>query len=85
MRKLRTFCRTAWFAAQVAVIWLAMYSDVLAKGTKKEVEKAEHTPWVMPYILVLLAIGLGMLVVCRTSRRSDRAKPEKYESLNTAE
>ncbi|MBN1908408.1 MAG: hypothetical protein JW818_01600 [Pirellulales bacterium] len=86
MRKFRSFCRIAWCMAQVAIFWLAVYGEVLAKDpAKKERETAAHTPWVMPYMLVLLGIGLGMLVICRSSRRSDRAKPEKYESLHTAE
>jgi hypothetical protein len=41
------------------------------------------TAWVLPYFIVILCIGLGMLVLCRTSRRSDRAKPQKFESLKT--
>lgn len=38
--------------------------------------------WVLPYALVILCIGLGMFVVCRSARRKDRAKPESYEKIS---
>ena len=34
--------------------------------------------WVFSYFLVLLGIILGMLVVCRSSTRRDRVRPEGY-------
>ena len=35
------------------------------------------------YGLVILGIGLGMLLVCRSSNRRDRARPEQYEETRT--
>ncbi len=40
----------------------------------------------MSYGLVLLGIGLGVMVVCRSARRKDRPKAEGYdESKNKIE
>ena len=39
---------------------------------------ATQSAWVLPYLLVVMFIGLGLLGVLRTSRRRDRAKPEAY-------
>ena len=35
--------------------------------------------WVMAYMLVILVLALGLMVVCKSSRRRDTAKPEVYE------
>lgn len=58
------------------------WAKVLPKSTPTSGENSQS--WVAPYALVMLAIGLGMLVVCRSSRRSDRAKPKEYQSLTEA-
>jgi len=34
--------------------------------------------WLSSYGLVILALALGIAVVCHSSRRRDRAKPEVY-------
>ena len=34
--------------------------------------------YTLPYILVILCIGLGVFLVVHSSRRRDRAKPEAY-------
>ncbi len=39
---------------------------------------ATQSAWVLPYLLVIMFIGLGLLGVVRSSRRRDRAKPETY-------
>ena len=66
--------------------WLAMQAEILAAPAKKAVAAGGESSqsWVAPYALAMLAIGLGMLVVCRSSRRSDRAKPKEYQSLTDA-
>ena len=38
--------------------------------------------WVLPYAFVILCIGLGMFVVCRSARRKERARPEQYEKIS---
>ena len=68
--------------AVTAGLWLAVDGVALAQRAAKQAGDGgggdSHKVWVMPYALVMLCIGLGMLVVCRSSRRSDRAKPKKY-------
>ena len=34
--------------------------------------------YLVSYAIVLLGVGLGLLLVCNSSRRRDRAAPEKY-------
>ena len=36
--------------------------------------------YVMPYTIVILGIGLGLLFVCRSAHRRDRPRGEQYES-----
>ena len=38
--------------------------------------------WVLPYAFVILCIGLGMFIVCRSARRKERARPEQYEKIS---
>ncbi len=64
----------------------AMNADAwAAKAKKVAANSGENSQsWVAPYALVMLAVGLGMLFVCRSSRRSDRAKPKEYQSITDA-
>lgn len=34
--------------------------------------------WVWGYMIVILVVSLGMIAVCKSSGRRDRAKPEVY-------
>ena len=78
MNDLRAIYRTLRTLAAATVCWLAVHGTVLAQAKAKEESGETEGSWVMAYFLVLLFIGLGMLVVCRSSRRRDRAKPESY-------
>lgn len=71
--------------ALLLAFWLAMQAEVLAAPAKKTGnDSVGSQSWVAPYALAMMAIGLGMLVVCRSTRRADRAKPKEYESLTDA-
>lgn len=61
--------------APVAAVWLAMAATALAAEPAEEEQGAS---WVPSYGLVLLGIVLGLLGVCLSSRRRERAKPEAY-------
>ncbi|HEY4759278.1 MAG TPA: hypothetical protein VIH42_01725 [Thermoguttaceae bacterium] len=37
--------------------------------------------WVWAYMIVVLATALGMIVVCKSSRRRDTIRPLVYEDL----
>ncbi|MBN2291020.1 MAG: hypothetical protein JXM70_01265 [Pirellulales bacterium] len=83
MKRLYLIWQRLTTLALFATFWLGMHADALAaKLPKKEASSGEGSQsWVAPYALVMLAIGLGMLFVCRSSRRSDRAKPQEYHSV----
>ncbi len=82
--------RLIWQRLTIVALFLAfsfaMHADVWAAKLKKTVATSGENSqsWVAPYALVMLAIGLGMLFVCRSSRRSDRAKPQEYQSVTDA-
>ncbi|MEE8452520.1 MAG: hypothetical protein V3R99_11420 [Thermoguttaceae bacterium] len=82
MNDLRAICRTLRILALATVCWLAVHGTVLAQAEGAGEDKGS---WVLSYFLVLLIIGLGMLVVCRSSRRRDRAKPETYSGSKGAD
>ncbi len=84
MNRVKIICRGLWSWALVLGCWLIVEGTLWAKDAEPAEEESSNTgAWVLPYFLVILCIGLGMLVVCRTSRRTDRARPQKYEALNT--
>jgi len=61
--------------AMAAFLWTALAGVATAQVDKKE-EKAKPAPYLLSYTLVILGVGLGMMVICRSSRRKDRAKSE---------
>ena len=77
MTPLRSICKRVKLAALAVACWLAVYSPALAQP-KPEEGGEEGGSWMMSYGLVLLGIVLGMLVVCRSSRRWERAQQEMF-------
>jgi hypothetical protein len=56
---------------------------VLAQAPAQEGEKAPSAGgsiYVLPYIVVLLCVGLGIFVVCTPTRRRDRPKTVEWKS-----
>ena len=85
MNRLNLIWHKVKTVALFLAFWLALQAEILAAPAKKAAGGGESTqPWLGPYALVIMAIGLGMVVVCRSSRRSDRAKPKEYQSLTDA-
>ena len=76
--------RQLWRAGRIAFFalagWLTVYGAALAQGPVKprESESVGSGVYVMAYGLVILGIALGMLFVCRSSNRRERAKPEQF-------
>ena len=66
----------------LTVVWLCAAAPALAKPLPEEESAAASGPsaWVLPYGLVVFSLGLGLMVVLRSARRSDRFKPEQYAS-----
>ncbi len=79
---LRQGLRRAGRACRVAAGWLALCGA--AWGAPPAAAKQDSGPsvgsgvYVMAYFLVIFGIAAGMLFVCRSSNRRDRAKPEQY-------
>jgi hypothetical protein len=65
--------------------WLLSASTLWAKEGSTSEGGGGETSWVMSYFIVLLAVVLGMLVVCRSSSRRDRVKPEAYSEGKTGQ
>jgi len=57
--------------------WAGLAATVLARDTGTP-EKKEGS-FLLSYMLVVMGVTLGMLVVCKSSRRREREKPEGYE------
>ncbi len=71
MRNLRAICRNLRIIVLAAVCWLAAYSTAWAQESDRSGGKAG---WIFAYALVILGVVLGMLLVCKSSRRRDRPK-----------
>ena len=78
------FVRQIWRGGRIAFFalagWLAVYGVALAQAQKpnKDEPQLNSSVYVMAYMLVLFGIALGMLLVCRSSNRRERAKPEQF-------
>ena len=84
MNRLNLIWQTLKTATLILAFWISMQVQAWAKGALPTTDSgggSESSNWVAPYALVLLAIMLGMLFVCRSSRRADRAKPQEYRSI----
>jgi hypothetical protein len=82
MKYLRLLLRGGRLVCFTTAGWLAAHGTVLAEAPGKK-EETGGGSYVMAYMLVLLGIGLGLLSVCRSSGRRDRAKPEAYDEAKT--
>ena len=60
--------------AWTGLFWLAGTAALWAKQVEEEAEGPKAS-WTMSYILVVLAIGLGLVVICRPGRRSASIRP----------
>jgi heme/copper-type cytochrome/quinol oxidase subunit 2 len=78
MKRLRSIGRTLKTLAGTAVCWAAVHGTALAQARPQDEEEEGGASWTMSYLLVLFGVGLGMLLVCRSSRRRERARPETY-------
>ncbi len=69
-RTLATWLRPLVFAMLLAATQvLFLPSLVQAQGAKEEEEETKS--WVIPYSLVVSAVGLGLLAICRPGQRQD--------------
>ncbi len=75
MRYARTLIARTMFLLFAAACWLAPVAEAWAQ--QGGISERKASPWVMPYALVLLGIGLGLLILCKPSRRREKAKVEQ--------
>ena len=78
MKEVDAFWRMGWSAIVALVVWLTVHGEAWAQAAKKG-EGGGGPAYVIPYFLVIFCVGLGLLGVLRSARRSDRAKPKEYE------
>jgi hypothetical protein len=66
--------RARWLALALA-LWFSSAGVVMAKGKKIEKDAAPPTKsYVFPYMIVLAVLGLGVMTVCRPSKRADKPR-----------
>jgi hypothetical protein len=79
--------RQVWRGGRIALFalagWLAVHGAALAQAPQAPAKaqggaNINSMTYVMAYGVVILGIVLGMLFVCRSSNRRDRAKPEQF-------
>ena len=81
MNRLVLFWNRVKLAFLVIVGWLAVHATALAQAANEKKSNGSGS-YVASYAIVLLGIGLGMLLVCRSSHRRERARPEDYQESN---
>ena len=81
MNQTRAIWRKLKLAAATAATWTLTQAVLWAQEGEAAAPAASTgraRDWALPYFLVLFCVALGVFSVCRTARRRDRAKPEKY-------
>ena len=78
MKRLRAIRRYVGLAGAAALGWLALSGTALAAEAEPASSGGGANKYLASYGIVLLGIGLGLLFVCNSARRRDRAKPEQY-------
>ena len=78
MIRMRRIYLVAKMMAFSAIFWAGLAATALAKKKVTPV-KEESGSFLMSYALVVLVVCLGMLVVCKSSQRRERDKPELYD------
>jgi hypothetical protein len=81
MRYLERTCRAARIALFSLAVWLAVHAAALAQVPAKPDASGQTINsgvWVFAYFVVILGIVAGLLFVCRSGGRRDRARPELY-------
>jgi hypothetical protein len=62
-----------------AVCWLACCATALAAEAEGGSSKGGGGTWIMSYALVMLIVGLGLLVVLKSTNRRERAPTEQFD------
>ncbi len=76
------FCLRKLNYSILAILCWVSFSGIALAAEGESGESYGSSIWVLPYAYVILCVGLGMFVVCRSARRKDRAKPEPYDKIS---
>ena len=77
MKRLQQIYQVARILIFSLAFWASVAAVAWARRGTPEVKK-EGGLFLLSYAMVVLGIGLGTLVVCRSARRKERDKPEQY-------
>ena len=77
MKPLQYLRRGVSICLLAAVCWLTIVAEVWAQQGSPTVGGQGASPWVLPYALVILGVGLGLLILCKPSKRREKAKVEQ--------
>ena len=86
-----TSVRQMWRAARISLLaligWLTSYGFASAQPPPKPLpgQAINSEVYVFAYFIVIFGVALGMLFVCRSSNRRERARPEQYELKSAKE
>jgi hypothetical protein len=85
MQFLNEIWRVGRLAFLAATGWFILYGTAWAQAQRGQIGKKEEAAagpvYVIQYALVILCVGLGLFIVCRSSNRRDRARPELYDEV----
>jgi hypothetical protein len=82
----REICRRGRIVFLALAGWLTLHGVAWAQLPKKEEgPKLNSSTYVMAYMLVIFGVALGILLVCRSSNRRERAKPEQFGESKAGE
>lgn len=54
-------------------------STAMAQPKKKKEEAAPTKSYVLPYFIVMMLVGVGLMTVCRPGYRKDRPPDKKHD------
>ena len=83
MRNIERILRAGRLALLVVTGWLASHGAAVAQfvtpnKNQPGTETLNSNVWVFAYFLAILGIVAGLLAVCLSGRRRERARPEQY-------
>lgn len=76
-RAVRGAFRAAIVALLIVAILFVPSSAMAARKKKKEEDAAPTKSYVLPYFIVMMLLGVGLMTVCRPGSRQDRVDDKR--------